>query len=84
VIPQAALCARDKHHWTAWGNFIPVPPVLMPRPIQGDVTPEYQPVEAYRWRYCECGAAERETWADWADHTVKRFTRDEMKGANNA
>lgn len=77
--PQAALCARDQHHWTAWGNFIPVTPSIMPIAVRPrDVTPEYVPVEAYRWRYCECGAAERETWAD---HTVERFSADDMRAA---
>lgn len=78
MIPQAALCARDQHHWAAWGNFIPVQPEPMLAVRPRDVTPEYVPVEAYRWRYCECGAAEREAWAD---HTVKRFSADDMRNA---
>jgi hypothetical protein len=64
---QRVLCAAGVHDWTGWGDFTPVLPpfelITAPEPID----PTFRPVEAYRWRYCECGAAERETW-----HTRER------------
>ncbi|CAN5558071.1 hypothetical protein BH09PSE4_BH09PSE4_00060 [soil metagenome] len=57
---------HHQHDWSAWGPFSVVPinydTVTMVR--AADVRPELTPIEAYRWRHCECGMAERETWAD--------------------
>jgi hypothetical protein len=59
------------HQWTFWGPWIPAPPRPLPGITRDEPpAPVYTPIEAYRWRYCECGAAERETHADGK---IKRF-----------
>lgn len=40
------------------------------------MTPEYKPVEAYRWRECECGAVERQSYATGE---IARFNRHEER-----
>lgn len=60
---QRRRCRAGQHRWTAWGNFMPVAPKF---PAAGYMpakpSPEFEPVEAYRWRECECGVRERETY----------------------
>lgn len=53
-----------EHHWTEWGWWDAKLPDYskMRFCVSSDEPPEYTPVEAYRWRYCECGAAEREDY----------------------
>jgi hypothetical protein len=71
---QRARCAADQHDWSWWSNFTPVLPPFKVMTAPEPIDPAFHPVEAYRWRYCECGAAERETW-----HTRERqvFNRTE-------
>jgi len=55
-------CARYGHHWTDWGPFIPVawPAALVSATSS---PPTNEPIEAYRYRWCECGAGEQEAYA---------------------
>ena len=64
VIPQKYLCHAGQHRWTEWTDYEPVWRPLEPVIAPPDAVPTDQPVEAYRWRHCECGAREREAWAD--------------------
>lgn len=57
------MCLSGHHNWTTWSNFVPVYPSLKAGMWREEApTPEYTPVEAYRWRHCQCGAAEREAY----------------------
>jgi hypothetical protein len=76
VMDQRDACHHGHHRWSEWGNYIPAPlppfPVTHRDPGPPDIKPNK--IEAYRWRYCECGIAERETYAD---HTVVRINRED-------
>lgn len=55
-------CAYYGHRWTDWGPFIPVAwrAVLV---ITTSGPPTSEPIEAYRYRRCECGMREQEAYA---------------------
>jgi len=62
---QRIACQRGEHCWSQWGNFVPVIPRLTPASFTRDVPPNRpEPVLAFRYRYCECGATESEKWGD--------------------
>jgi hypothetical protein len=67
--PQAFRCHHGTHHWTGWSAYVPAPVTLafMAFPTE---PPQPTPIEAYRWRYCECGASERQSFGD---HTIQRY-----------
>lgn len=71
---QQLRCSYGGHQWGDWGAFMPVRPEFTIAPID-DNPPKLWSVEAYRWRLCDCGAGERETYAT---HERCVFGRDEM------
>ena len=63
-------CRGHTHEWSDWSMFVPAPLPCQPAtcvPFEPSATPE--PLEAYRWRHCDCGAAQSESWA----HGVVRY-----------
>ena len=75
MFPQAVRCFHGQHRWTTWGNYVPARMPLLSGSWRFEESPTAPTViEAYRWRYCECGAVERESYSD---HTIKHYAKDE-------
>jgi hypothetical protein len=80
VIPfeaqQAYLCRLGEHHWASWSDFVPVMRKISPYAFSAE-PPSFDDVkiEAYRWRYCRCGARQRESW-----NTHERITFPNIEG----
>lgn len=51
---------RAPHDWSDWGLWEVEPPSSQAAHWVANVPPTLEPIEAYRWRVCACGARERE------------------------
>lgn len=79
--PQSVLCRLGHHRWTAWGNYIPVAPEwLKTGAVVASGPPDPAPIEAYRWRGCECGVAERESYDGRDRNLVPHRNFDTLQG----
>lgn len=64
------------HDWSDWSLF--KPELLPPVQFVGDPyqVPKCEPLVAYRWRWCECGEAERQAYGSGK---IERFDRDAIR-----
>lgn len=73
-LPQEVLCRNGQHYWGDWSPFRPAKKLPFASVFVTDVPPRPAPIEAYRWRHCDCGASEGEAY-----HGERRvFSRDIM------
>lgn len=74
-IPQEVLCRQGQHDWAGWNTFVPVRPGDAWVPIPSKPPTNKSIIEAYRWRYCKCGAGEREAYVT---HERTVFEREDL------